>query len=80
MLCVCVDIAVEAENALCLCEMDTQPISATQSDLIADYASQLLIGIGKIIANHPEINSQMDARTGERLITLGQKLQKQVVR
>lgn len=80
MLCICVDIAMETENALCLCEMDTTPISATQSDLIADYTSQLLIGIGSIIANHPEINTQVDARTGERLITLGQKIQKQAVR
>lgn len=80
MLCICVDIAIETENTLCLCEMDTYPISANQSDLIADYTGQLLIGIGSIIANHPDISEQMDSRTGERLMSLGQKIQKQVAR
>ena len=80
MLCICVDIAMETENALCLCEMDITPISATQSDLIADYTSQLLIGIGSIIAKHPEITAQVDAHTGKRLMVLGQKIQKQATR
>ncbi|MEW5830014.1 MAG: hypothetical protein AB1846_14060 [Chloroflexota bacterium] len=49
-------------------------MSASQRDLIAGYTSQFLIGLGRIITSHPDVKSQVDARVGKNLISLGRKL------
>ncbi|GEM_PF-4734078 len=73
MCCICVEVVSE-ERAPWLDEMGEHPMSSSQRGLIADSTSQLLIGLGWIITSHPDVKSQVDARIGDSLISLGRKL------
>lgn len=73
MSCICVDI-VTKERALIRCDAGAQSMSSSQRDLVADYTSQFLIGLGRIITSHPDVKSQVDTRIGDNLISLGRKL------
>lgn len=73
MSCICVELVAD-ERAFSRCDAGAQTMSASQRDLIAGYTSQFLIGLGRIITSHPDVKSQVDARVGKNLISLGRKL------